>query len=48
MLYRCVLIADWLTPGLMGRGSGASALERARGTRARGRRAMKMKIRFPL
>ena len=34
MLYRCVLVADWLTPGFIGGVVGARR-ERARGTRGR-------------
>jgi hypothetical protein len=36
MLYRCVLVADWLTPELVGGVVGARR-ERARGPRSRER-----------
>ncbi len=47
MLYRCVLIADWLTPELLGEWW-VRAGERARGTRARGSARSCLEIRFPL
>jgi hypothetical protein len=47
MLWLCVLIADWLTPELVGEWC-VRAGERARGTRGRGSARSCLEIRFPL